>query len=247
MSPNATHRFKEYVIYRDLNPATLLCLQWPWPPKLKMSSTANDTSSGFLLPASRTHFINIARNFPDFKRVRMNDVDLALSIPSDRTRFFTTENLSASTAVAIFSPTAAIIAHIAPTDPENPSLHWEANLETKLRDIEELLLSHRQHFRFPQVVTLAAHESSVGFLAAETVHSINEFLHDVFDIPWRNIRLHPYRLGSQQRQEGETSLVIWWKENGELPIVCMDEKIVFIDDGTVLAETIARTVITEVN
>lgn len=171
----------------------------------------------------------------------MNDVDLALSIPSRRTRFFTTENLSASTVVAIFSPTAAIIAHVAPTDPETPGLYWEENLKTKLRDVEELLLSHRQHFRFPQVVILAAHELSVGFLAAEEVYSINEFLHGAFDIPWRNIRLHPYRLGSQQRQEGETSLVVWWKENGELPIVYMDDKIVFFDDGTVRAETIART------
>lgn len=191
-------------------------------------------------PWQDLHFINKIRTSALLKIVGLNQVDTALSVRPGRKKYFATENLSASTAVAIFSPTAAILANIAPTNPLIPTVGWQTNLNAKLRELSAAYSLFSTHFPNPQVMVLAAEKPSGELTSPETLLKANWFLQSVLKVPYGNIYLKSFPLGSVQSQRGETSLVIWWHGSGEMPVVIVNNTFAYVDDGKNNAEAQAR-------
>ncbi|KAL1587584.1 hypothetical protein WHR41_03851 [Cladosporium halotolerans] len=153
--------------------------------------------------------------------VPQNDVRIAFWPPENKVRFLVTGALNACTAIAIISPKAGILAHIAPlpngtttiapgTDP------GPGHIQGLLRRLATLYLSNRVHFNPTETWVVAGIWNNQPAMA-DGIRLMNAALTQLqLTAIWRN---YPVMPRGQSRREGETSVVIHAYQEGMMPRV----------------------------
>lgn len=179
------------------------------------------------------HVINQIRFRADTTFVAMNEVSIVFWPPRSNTRYLAAEELNSCTAIGILSPTAAILAHIAPresgtqrqatTATSNPGMR---NLRDKSTEIRSLHSQNRAHFENEQTFVLAATYQGQPALA-DSVRWINTALTTMLQIRRVLWKSYPVLEPGTTREAGQTSVVIGCSGVGVLPTVFVNNTCIY--------------------
>lgn len=156
---------------------------------------------------------------PETQVVQQNDVQIAFWPPETTVRFLVTAALNACTAVAIISPKAGILAHIAPLPNGTTTIAPGTNpgpehVRGLLRRLASLYLNNRSKFDPSETWVIAGIWNNQPAMA-DGIRLINAALTQLgLTATWRNYSVIPQ---GQPRREGETSVVIHTYQPGVMP------------------------------
>lgn len=165
--------------------------------------------------------------------VPMNGVGFADWPPESHIQFLVTSGLNGCTGVAIVSPKAGILAHIAPLPLDwtyeklraNPNLGQE-NLDTRLREISNLLRVHGAKFDPAETYVFAGIYPDPNTRAPtpgqpETIRRINQFMSALrLPIIWKS---YPVLPTTQSRPDGYSTIVVHAYAQGRMPKVYFND------------------------
>lgn len=147
--------------------------------------------------------------------VLMNQAEIAYWPPRGRTHYLATEGLNGCTGVAITSPHAGILAHIAPLG--------NRNFYAIMQSVINLYNEHRQFFPTAQSLIVAAVYNRAPALpdVVETTRRALEHIGLAVRITYYDVLDH-----GQLRSPGQTSIVIEARGDGSMPTMYVNDRVV---------------------
>ncbi len=158
---------------------------------------------------------------PESLEVHQNDVQIAFWPPETDVRYLVTGALNSCTAVAIISPTAGILAHIAPlpdgtTMIEPGTNPGPAHVISLLQRLAALFVANRDEFNPRETWVIAGVWNNRPSMD-DGIRLTNGVLGQLGLTPsWRSYSVIPPR---GQRAEGQTSVVVHAYQEGVMPRV----------------------------
>ncbi|KAI9694258.1 MAG: hypothetical protein M1820_009061 [Bogoriella megaspora] len=161
---------------------------------------------------------------PNVAWVNVNRVGITWWPPHGTSSYLATYALNGCTGVAIVSPQAGILAHVAPLDPNNPQGPATENLRQRMQEMVYHFNTNIAYFTTSQSMVLAA------------VHERAEALPDAIDSITRTlaqlglplfIRGYPVIPAGTPRPPGTTAIVIQPRTPAQMPLIYVNDQIVY--------------------
>lgn len=156
--------------------------------------------------------------------VPVNQVKIAFWPPETHIRYLATGFLNSCTALAIISPQAGILAHIAPIAPGSTTQSLEqtpnaalANARPLIAAVAQLYRAHQSKFNPSQTIVVAGIFNGNPAMA-DVIRMISAFATQLaLPVTWKSYNVTT----AQDRPEGHTSVIIYAAQVGSMPIVYM--------------------------